>query len=588
MHDHIDVREFGWIPGETADAGPALRRALRAARATGAGRLLMPPGDYHLWPETADQRELFVSNTVGLDPGHAVKSIGLLIEDLHGLEIVAPGARLVLHGRQSALAILDCTDIAIDGLEIDWAVPTAIDVTVADAGVDESGAWRMLRVPECTRFRIDGTDVVWISETSPFTGELYWSGRNSLAYCQVSEPHGDRSWRTACPLFEAVRSIRRIDANTLRVDYRTGAEPGDRGLTYQLREIERDHPGMLVLESRRVSLTDLRIRYLHGFGLVAQHGSDLTLRGVVFRPPTGSGRVTAGFADFVQCSGMSGRVEIRDCEFDGPHDDPINIHGTYLAVTAVIDPHTLRLDYRHEQTAGFPQFSIGETIELVHRDTLLPLHTATVTEVEGPTGRDAASSAQPMIVRLSEPLPAQAEASALAGAVAAENITRTPEVLITGCSFRHVPTRAILVTTRREVGIEGCEFRSIEMPCIQIAADAQDWWESGPVRDVHITGNTFRSVSAGVLEVAPGILRGAAAVHGRVTLAENLIVVDSPLLADLRGLRSLVATGNLLSWTDTNSADADPPIIRADAGVDVDWRTKPSGSLHPTILRSPR
>lgn len=30
---------------------------------------------------------------------------------------------------------------------------------------------------------------------------------------------------------------------------------------------------------------------------------------------------------------MAGQVRIADCVFDGPHDDPVNVHGTYLVVT---------------------------------------------------------------------------------------------------------------------------------------------------------------------------------------------------------------------------------------------------------------
>ena len=402
----LDVREFGFEPGSTKDAGAALRDVIEAARRnTGRTRLELPPGDYHVWPETSARRELFVSNTVGTDPRFSTKAIGLLLEDVRDLEVAAQGARLIVHGRQSALAVIDSSRVAIDGLEIDWAVPTVIDVTVMDAGVDAGGAWRLLSVPACTRFRIDGTDVVWMSEESPYTGELYWSGRAALGYSQILDPVSGRVQRAACSLFDDVAHIERVDARTILVSYLSASAPDDRGLVYQLRETDRDHPGMLVLDSADVALQRLRIGYLHGFGLVAQNSADLTLDGVVFRPPEGTGRVTAGFADFVHCSGMRGRVDIRGCEFDGPHDDPINVHGTYLAV-ATAEANQLELEFRHDQTAGFPQFAPGETIELVHRRTLQPVHTATVEHVTGPTGRDTASASSPMRVGVTGDLPA--------------------------------------------------------------------------------------------------------------------------------------------------------------------------------------
>ena len=583
----LDIRDFGFEPGTTEDAGAALRDATRAVRRNaGRTRLVLPAGEYHVWPETSAHRELFVSNTVGTDPRFATKAIGLLLEDVRDLEVAAHGARLIVHGRQSALAVIDSSRVVIDELEVDWAVPTAIDVTVADAGIDAGAAWRLLSVPACTRFRIDGTDVVWMSEESPYTGELYWSGRSALGYSQILDPASGRVRRAACPLFDDVAHIERVDARTILVSYASRSAPDDRGLVYQLRETDRDHPGMLVLDSADVALQRLRIGYLHGFGLVAQNSADLALDGVVFRPPEGTGRVTAGFADFVHCSGMRGRVDIRGCEFDGPHDDPINVHGTYLAVAAA-EANQLELEYRHDQTGGFPQFAPGETIELVHRGTLQPVLTATVEQATGPTGRDTASSSSPMRVGVAGDLPADVLAAASAGELAAENTTRTPEVAIVDCVFRHVPTRAILVTTRRSVRIEGCRFESITMPCIQIAADAVDWWESGPVTDVAIIGNTFRDVSAGALVVAPGVPAGSPAVHGAIVFEANDIELTEPLLAELRGLRSFVAQDNAISWSRRAAPGSVLAVVSADPGVLVEWEGIGSDSPAPTVQRGP-
>src|SRR3981081_295350 len=96
----LDVTDFGVHPDHHhADATPAVWAALRAAGAE-AGPVLLrfPPGEYHLWPDRAQGRELYVSNTVGDDPRHRVKSIALLVEATDDLVIAGEGARLVLHG----------------------------------------------------------------------------------------------------------------------------------------------------------------------------------------------------------------------------------------------------------------------------------------------------------------------------------------------------------------------------------------------------------------------------------------------------------------------------------------------------------
>ena len=583
MRRRIDVRYIGYDGARTSDAGGILRAAFETARIhAGPTTIVLPPGDYHVWPETTATRELYVSNTVGAEQDHRVKSIGLLLEGQSDLHLEARGARLLVHGRQTAIAIVDSRNVTVRGLEIDWAVPTVIDVTVEHAGVEGGRSWRVLSVPACTPFRVVGTSIEWHSEPSPFTGELYWTGRDGLAYSQVHDPTSGVTRRDRCPLFDDVESIERIDERRVRVVSRGSQLPTDEGLVYQLREIVRDHPGMLVLESEDVVLEDLQVRFLHGFGLVAQSGSSLTLDRVAFRTPSGLGRVSAGFADFVQCSSMSGDILIRDCVFDGPHDDPINIHGTYLAVVEVPRPDELVLEYRHPQTAGFAQFSPGDTVELLSRDTLQPVFTSAVIAVEGPSGRDHDSSLLTMRVRLERAAPVDVESQARRGELAAENTTRTPQVTIIGCRFRSSPTRAILVTTRRPILISGCEFDAIAMPCIQIAADARDWWESGAVTEASILGNTFHAVSAGVLQVAPGSVPGGPPVHGSVTFAGNAVELAAPLLAELRGLARFTASGNTFRrMGDYAAADV---VVLADSTVRIDWSTsitQPRPTIRP-------
>ena len=63
--------------------------------------------------------------------------------------------------------------------------------------------------------------------------------------------------------------------------------------------------------------------------MVGQHSENITMEDVDFEAPKESGRTTAGYADFVQMSGCKGAININNCTFAGPHDDPINIHGTF-------------------------------------------------------------------------------------------------------------------------------------------------------------------------------------------------------------------------------------------------------------------
>ncbi|WP_203882944.1 right-handed parallel beta-helix repeat-containing protein [Planotetraspora kaengkrachanensis] len=541
MPTSLDVTDFGAVPGSRSDAGPAVAAALAAAAAVGGPVVVrFAPGEYHLWSEGAARRELYVSNTVGDDPAFRVKTIALLVESVDDLVVAGEGARLVLHGVQTTFAVIDSRRIRVEGLEFDFAVPTVVDATVVDAGVEEGRAYRRIRVPAATLFSVEGASIRWHGETLG-SGEVAWSGRDALEYTQIHDPAGRRTWRGSNPLFERVRSIRPAGERDVRIDYEHAEEPSDLGLVYSMRSTTRDHPGGLVLDSSDVTLSGVRFCFLHGFGVVAQTSRDVTVEECEFQTPPDSGRHSAGFADFVQFSGCSGQAVVRDCLFDGPHDDPINIHGTYLRVTGRPDRHTLELEYPHPETAGFPQFSPGDEIELVDRTTLQAITSATVRTVRQPSGRDHDRPLRRIVVTVDAELPDE-----LVGRAAAENITLTPAVRIVGNIFRNVPTRGVLVTTRRAVLIEQNRFERTEMAGIYVSCDADEWWESGPVRDLTIRGNEFIEPGGPAIFLDPRNTRcdPGQPVHSGVVVAENRFMLDGVPALDAKSTRGIRFRGN--------------------------------------------
>ncbi|GAA4587919.1 hypothetical protein GCM10023194_38230 [Planotetraspora phitsanulokensis] len=562
----LDVTDFGVLPGHDIDAAPGVRAVLGAACAVdGPVVLRFPPGEYHLWPEGAQRRELYVSNTVGDDPRHRVKTIAVLAEAADDLVIAGEGARLVLHGLQTTFAVVDSRRVRVEGLEFDFAVPTVVDATVVDAGVEAGRPFRVIRVPEATLFSVEGASIRWHGETLG-SGEVAWEGRDALEYTQIHDPSGRWTRRGPNPLFEGVRSIRPVGEHEIRIDYDQGGEPADLGLVYEMRLTTRDHPGALVLDSSEVTLSGLRFRYLHGFGVVAQTSRDVTVEGCEFQTPPGSGRYTAGFADFVQFSGCSGRAVVSDCLFDGPHDDPINVHGTYLRVTGQPDRRTLELEYPHPETAGFPQFSPGEQVEVVDRGTLQPIATATVEQVRQPSGSAHDLPLRTIVVTVDAELPDD-----LTGWTAVENVTRTPAVHIARNVFRNVPTRGVLVTTRRPVVIEDNRFERTGMAGIYVSCDADEWWESGPVRDLTIRGNEFVEPGGPAIFLDPRNTRSdpGRAVHSGVVVTDNRFVLDGVPALDAKSTRGIRFRNNGIVRHGRSTPDV---VLRScsDVGVELD------------------
>ena len=147
----------------------------------------------------------------------------------------------------------------------------------------------------------------------------------------------------------------------------------------------------------------------------------------------------------------------------------------------------------HPQTFGFHAFFPGDEVAFINSNTLLPVVEAKVKKVTRVDDRH-------VIVEIDRQLPETVRSTEL---VAVENLTWTPEVVIRNNYFSRIPTRGILVTTRKKVVIEDNTFYRMQMSAILIADDARSWFESGPVTDVTIRRNKFIECGEPVINVAP-------------------------------------------------------------------------------------
>lgn len=515
----------------SGDATETLRRALAEA-ASHAGQpvtIRLSPADYHLSRNEASRRVIHISNTASEQENpDPTKHVGLLLEDLCGVTVDGCGARLVTHGEMTAFAIERCSGITLKNFTLTAADPTVVEIRVMAADSVSAD----FSVTQPTEFSI----------TSPgrlrFAGEGWTLGDGAIA--QVF--HADRNVTLRCD--SPLNGYRRATATgpcTVRLDYDRvpDVRPGE---VYQLRHAIRNEVCGFINRSRDVALENIDINFTGNFGIVGQMSENLTFERLRFSPDTVAGRTCAGFADFIQMSGCSGKVRVTDSHFEGSQDDPINIHGTHLLVEQADSARLLTVRYMHPQTFGFAPCEPGDSIEIVDRMTLLPVACGRVEAVEQIDSYryrlDTGSC------RLQ--LPADGDI----GRYAVENITRTPEVEITGNFFARTPTRGILLTTRRRSLIAGNTFFRIPMAAILVSDDARSWWESGPVHDLTIRDNRFVECQAPVIEVKPETSAGGIAVHRNITIENNMFERCGESAISVDGAENVTVRGNLFSGRD--------------------------------------
>lgn len=331
-------------PADGADMTMALQAAADSAASLG-GRpveIALSPGVYNITREKATARLQHVSNTTSAaenpDP---TKHFGLYLHGLRNVTVSGHGARIVTHGEMSWLGIDSCRNITVRNISVDAADPSVAEMTVTG----RTDTTLTVALAPRTSCRI-----------SP-QGQLFWAGCGWEFTGGIAQlRNATHTWRTQSPMERYVRAER--SGQGVIFHYAAGEAPqAAPGEVYQLRHSFRTEVATLINRSQNVTLSDMEYHFLGNFGIVGQMSSDITLDAVDCSPGVGSGRTCAGFADFVQMSGCSGKVVIRRCNFAGAHDDPINVHGTHLRVVDYATPRRLTLRYMHPQTFGFDQFA---------------------------------------------------------------------------------------------------------------------------------------------------------------------------------------------------------------------------------------
>lgn len=551
------ITQYGEMEQLQKNCTAALRQALWDCQKEAEPVCLkFPKGVYHFYKEEAAVRRIHTSNTDSVD--YPEKSIGILLEELEGFCLDGNGSLFLFHGAMMALALVHCKQVTIRNLS--WDFPCASTCELLVLGIQ--GAVVEYEVPEEQSFEICGQELIWYEE-SPLSGMRYWqrSGQELACNVLVYEPDGRhcyRSDRELGPLTDYA-FLQRTGTRTFSVSYDRKLPPYfQAGTRFAMCPNQfRETTGALIYESSEIRIEQVNVHYMHGFGWLTQMSDTVSFEDCAFVPRTKEGRQTTSFADLIHVSGARGQIRIERCRFKNAQDDAINIHGTFTRVKERLDAHTLILEYVHRQQGGFLQYFPGDRVVFYDRTDLLAFdeeRSFTVTKA-----RLLGENAKEMKVSFLEELPEELSAVINGeGRYVAENITYTPSVIIRENDFEAIPTRGILCTTRQPVLIENNIFRELRMAAIFLSNDSADWYESGPIRDMLIRGNTFylpnqpadKSRTDGIL-IEPVVLQAEEGwscenIHRNIVIRDNTFYTDADRVLRMKGVADLVFADNCI------------------------------------------
>jgi hypothetical protein len=476
--------------------------------------------NYSLTRENSSKTVYHVSNTTTVKTNpNPLKHIGLWLKGMKNVTIDGGGALLVTYGKMTTFVIDGCENITLQNFSVTADDPTVVEMKVVEVGND----YLVTKTHTSARYEINDGKLCWLGHD--------WKLEGGIA--QIYDPETNYSTRCTSPMSN-IKNVEQLKNGLLRFNYKKAPNTKP-GLIYQMRDGLRDEVAGFIVKSKNVILQNIKMHFLGNFGIVGQYSENITYNQLICEPELGSGRSCAGFADFVQMSGCKGKIKIINSRFEGAQDDPINIHGTHLAVQEYIGEKQIKVKFMHPESYGFEAFFRGDAIELVNANTLLSVQKAKIASVNRIDDNE-------IILTLNEKVNPLVKKIAK---VVIENVSWTPEVEISNCYFSRIPTRGILISTRRKVLIDNNVFFHTPMSGILIADDARSWYESGPVYDVTIKNNNFIECGSPVINIRPENNQKEGYVHKNIRIEGNRFTLKNNKAIYAKSTSGIVVKNNV-------------------------------------------
>ena len=467
VSETLSVSDFGLKPDTRANAVPAVKQALAACAGKTDMTLVFPKGRYDFFAKDCPEKTYHESNTTDANP----KRCPILLENLKGITIDGSGSDFVFHGQMQPFTVDHSQHVVIQDVNVDWDIPLTAQGEVAESEADHID------------LRIDPVEYPFVVEDQKlvFTGEDWksaWWGVMEFDRDSHLIPPGTGDETLGGGWVKGYRA-EKLGDGLVRIHKRAKNMP-KKGNILVLRHNERIHAGIFLFHSRDVEVRDVNLYNTGGLGVLGQFTENILLDDTNVIPNAAKHRYLSGHDDGAHFSNCRGQITVENCSFAGLMDDPINVHGTSVRIIGKRAENRLLCRFMHEQSVGLEWGRPGESIGFIEHEGMGTVGTGTVAAFN-------ASSLTDFEVAFTEPVPAEIkEGDAL------ENLTWAPDVLLRSNDFGSCRARGVLISTPGKVVIEDNVFES-SGSAILVAGDANNWYESGAVRDVLIRKNTFKS-----------------------------------------------------------------------------------------------
>lgn len=471
-----DMKDYGLKANSSKNASVVFQKVLKKIRVEyqdGDSVIIrFQKGTYNFYEKGAAEREYYISNHDQDNP----KKVGMPLEELKSLTLDGGGASFVFHGRMLPVSLLHSSNCSLKDFSIDFKNPHIAQVEIVrndpKLGITfKPASWVNYRVSKDSIFEAYGDG--WTVRHSwgiPFEKETRRIVYNA----------GDRGCNTKGSFI--------TDDGYVQAPFWQD-ETLTSGTVFVMRGWGRPTPGIFLSHNVNTTLTNIKVHYAEGMGLLAQLCENISLdKFNVCLKGNDDARYFTTQADATHFSGCKGKIISVNGLYEGMMDDAINVHGTYLKVIKKLDNQTLIARYMHDQSWGFDWGFPGDEVQFIASKTMELIGGKNQIKFIKPVDKASVSGAREFEITFEEPLPDGVDENIDCGI---ENLTWTPEVYFAGNIIRNNRARGSLFSTPKKTVVENNLFDHTSGTAILLCGDCNGWFETGACREVIIRNNKF-------------------------------------------------------------------------------------------------
>ncbi len=504
----LKVSDFGAVINDGKDDTPAILKALEACKERKNAKLVFDFGTYDIYGSQKDARGNFKPS--------------LDLKDIKNLTIEGNGAELIGHNYSTIFHFVNCQNLNISGLTIDW------DPLPFTQG----------KVINITDEYLD------LEVVAPFVAKAGLKTDAFLGYDlekrRMARRFTDHYQKGYAKPSEVIQlGVMRLFIGS---EDRFAGKMPSAGTYIIARHQVYGFQSFMFVKCSGVKMENVNIYSNPGMGVTGENSWDILLKHlkVMIRP--GSGRWMSTTADATNFEGCRGTVTMENCLFEGQGDDATNVRsGEYQLVDERLGDNKLRIKTGYQFGGSPTPPEIGDQLEISGSDKLLLPYANLIVRSVQVNEKDKTYT-----VELADKLPDRTIKGDIIG-----NASSCPKLRIRNCTAIRNRARGFIIKTR-DVIIEDCTFQDITASAVGLEADVKTWWESIGSRNVTIRNNRFIDCKfegeylKGVIESHTISTTAPAGVHSDIRIENNIFEGSDTNILKLGSAEGVVIRNNIM------------------------------------------